>query len=223
MKKISASLLNADNACLGQEALSVLEFGADSLHIDIMDNHYVKNLSFGPSLCSSLRKYGIEAEMDVHLMTQSVDDLVVKFADAGANSICFHAEASVDVLQTIALIKSHGMKAGLALNPQQDFQQIENFITHLDLILVMSVVPGAGGQKFIPNILTKISYIKNFLIKNNYKNISIIVDGGVNEQNLAAISQAGADIFVIGSAIFSQSNRKDILCKIRGILANESK
>jgi ribulose-phosphate 3-epimerase len=221
MKKylLAPSLLSADFARLGQEAEAVLAAGADMLHFDVMDNHYVPNLTVGPLVCQALRNYGIKAPIDVHLMVEPVDRLIVDFAKAGANHITFHPEASDHVDRSLELIRSHGCKAGLALNPATTLHCLEYVFDKLDLILVMSVNPGFGGQKFIPTVLDKIKQIRQMINASDNK-IMLAVDGGVNAENIAAIASAGAEMFIAGSAIFNQPDYKIAVANMRQQLAN---
>ena len=199
--KIAPSILAADFARLGAEADAVLAAGGDFIHFDVMDNHYVPNLSIGPMVCKALRKYGISAPIDVHLMVEPVDDLIVQFADAGATYISFHPEASRHIDRSLQLIKDKGCKAGLVLNPASSIDQIKHVMDKLDMLLLMSVNPGFGGQKFIPHTLEKLRTARQ-LIDNSGFNIRLEVDGGVGVDNIRAIAEAGADTFVAGSAIF---------------------
>lgn len=199
--KIAPSILAADFARLGAEADAVLAAGGDFIHFDVMDNHYVPNLTIGPMVCKALRKYGITAPIDVHLMVEPVDDLIVQFADAGATYISFHPEASRHVDRSLQLIKDKGCKAGLVLNPASNIDQIKHVMDKLDMVLLMSVNPGFGGQKFIPHTLEKLRIARQ-LIDNSGFNIRLEVDGGVGIDNIRAIAEAGADTFVAGSAIF---------------------
>lgn len=220
MKKflIAPSLLSADFARLGSEAEAVLNAGADMLHLDVMDNHYVPNLTVGPLVCEALRKYGIKAPIDVHLMTKPVDRLIVDFANAGATNITFHPEASDHVDRSLALIRKHGCKAGLALNPATTLHCLEYVLDKIDLILVMSVNPGFGGQSFIPSALDKIQAIRK-LIDASEHDIHLAVDGGVKTDNIAQIAQAGADMFIAGSAIYGQPDYTAVINQMRQQLA----
>lgn len=213
---IAPSLLSANFAKLGEEANAVLEAGADMLHLDVMDNHYVPNLTVGPLVCASLRQYGITAPIDVHLMTDPVDKLIEDFAKAGASYITFHPEASRHVDRSLALIKQHGCKAGLALNPATSLSCLDHVLDKLDLILIMSVNPGFGGQSFIDSALTKITDLKAILA-NKYP-IRIAVDGGVKTDNIAEIASAGADTFIAGSAIYNAPNYATVIAEMRQAL-----
>lgn len=206
---IAPSLLSADFARLGEEAEDILQAGADMLHLDVMDNHYVPNLTVGPLVCAALRKYGITAPIDVHLMTRPVDQLIIEFAKAGASQITFHPESSDHVDRSIELIHSHGCKAGLAINPATSLDCLNYVIHKLDLILIMSVNPGFGGQKFIPIVLDKITQLKAILKQqkdNKNHKICLAVDGGITVDNIAEVARAGADMFIAGSAIFNTPN-----------------
>lgn len=200
--KISASILSADFARLGDEVQQVLGAGANEIHFDVMDNHYVPNLTVGPLVCAALRNYGITAPIDVHLMTQPVDNLIHDFAKAGASAITFHPEASLHIDRSLQLIHQLGCKAGLALNPATPLNYLDYLWDKLDLILVMSVNPGFAGQEFIAGTLDKIQNIKQ-LIGQHKKNINLAVDGGVNLHNIDTIAKTGADTFIMGSSIFS--------------------
>ncbi|WP_343182491.1 ribulose-phosphate 3-epimerase [Buchnera aphidicola] len=203
MKKffIAPSILSADFARLGENIQEVLDAGADMIHFDVMDNHYVPNLTFGPMVLQSLRKYKISSPIDVHLMVNSVDSLIPVFAASGADFITFHPETSSNINETLNLIKKYGCKAGLAVNPDTSIDHLKRFFNKLDLILLMSVNPGFPGQKFIPSVLNKI-YQLNQYIRNVFPNILLEVDGGININNFYDIAQAGANILVMGSAIF---------------------
>jgi ribulose-phosphate 3-epimerase len=216
--KLAPSLLSADFARLGEEAQAVLDAGADMLHLDVMDNHYVPNLTVGPLVCAALRKYGIKAPIDVHLMTNPVDRLITDFAEAGATNITFHPDASTHVDRSLALIRHHGCKAGLALNPATTLECLEYVLDKLDMILIMSVNPGFGGQSFIPSSLEKIRRARELVNKCKHP-IDIAVDGGVKADNIAEIARAGANMFIAGSAVFSQPSYQDIISKMRNELA----
>lgn len=202
---IAPSILSADFARLGAEVDAVLQAGADIIHIDVMDNHYVPNLTMGPMVCQSLRNYGVNAPMDVHLMVQPVDSLIPAFAQAGANYISFHPEASLHVDRSLQLIIDNGCKAGLALNPATPLDCLDYVMDKLDYILLMTVNPGFGGQQFMVSLLSKITAVHE-RIKNSGRDIRLEVDGGINLDNIAQIAQAGADMFVAGSAIFHSDN-----------------
>ncbi len=215
---IAPSILAADMARLGEESQAVLEAGADVIHFDVMDNHYVPNLTFGPMVCEALRKYGIKAPIDVHLMVQPVDDLIQRFADAGASMITFHPEASLHVDRSLQLIKDAGCQAGLVLNPATTPNVLEYVIDKLDMILLMSVNPGFGGQKFIPTTLEKIRQVRE-LIDASGRPIRLEVDGGITPQNIAEVAAAGADTFVAGSAIFGKTDYRAVIQDMRNALA----
>jgi ribulose-phosphate 3-epimerase len=211
---IAPSILSADFAKLGEEVESVLSAGADWVHFDVMDNHYVPNLTIGPMVCSALREYGIKAPIDVHLMVQPVDRLIDDFVEAGATYITFHPEASQHIDRSLQIIKSGGCKSGLVLNPASSINLIEDCLESLDMILLMSVNPGFGGQKFIPSVLNKLRKLRKIIDDNNL-DIRLEIDGGVKLENISEISEAGADTFVAGSAIFSQNNYEKVISEMR--------
>ena len=215
---IAPSILSADFARLGQEVDAVLAAGADVIHFDVMDNHYVPNLTIGPMVCKALRNYGITAPIDVHLMVQPVDNLIGDFAKAGASIISFHPEASNHVDRSLQLIRDLGCKSGLVLNPATPTACLEHVLDKLDLILLMSVNPGFGGQQFIPATLSKLGKVRE-LIKASGHNIRLEVDGGVGVSNIRAIAQAGADMFVAGSAIFGSKDYAATVAAMRKELA----
>ena len=211
---IAPSILSADFAKLGEEVESVLSAGADWVHFDVMDNHYVPNLTIGPMVCSALMEYGIKAPIDVHLMVQPVDRLIDDFVEAGATYITFHPEASQHIDRSLQIIKSGGCKSGLVLNPASPINLIEDCLESLDMILLMSVNPGFGGQKFIPSVLNKLRKLRKIIDDNNL-DIRLEIDGGVKLENISEISEAGADTFVAGSAIFSQNNYEKVISEMR--------
>ena len=211
---IAPSLLSADFARLGEEAKAVLDAGADMLHLDVMDNHYVPNLTVGPLVCEALRKYGIKAPIDVHLMVSPVDQLIHDFAKAGASNITFHPEASHHIDRSLALIRELGCKAGLALNPATTLDFLTHIWDKIDLVLMMSVNPGFGGQVFIPSVLDKIKKARA-MIDASEKNIDLAVDGGVKKDNIAEIARAGANMFIAGSAIYNEKDYAKTISAMR--------
>ncbi len=215
---LAPSILSADFARLGQEVNTVANAGADLIHIDVMDNHYVPNLTVGPLVCEALRAYGIQTPFDVHLMVEPVDSLIPAFAKAGARYISFHPEASLHVMRTIQLIREHGCLPALALNPGTPLDVLDFTIDAIDMILLMSVNPGFGGQKFIPSILKKIQQTKQRIL-NTGREIRLEVDGGIHAGNIHQIAQAGADTFVAGSAVFGTSDSAAALGALRDALS----
>lgn len=215
---IAPSILSADFARLGEDVAQVMAAGADIVHFDVMDNHFVPNLTFGPMVCAALKKYGIQAPIDVHLMVSPVDDLIAQFADAGADYITFHPEASTHVDRSLQLIKSRGVKAGLVFNPATPLHWLEYVIDKVDMVLLMSVNPGFGGQAFIPSALDKLRAARQ-IIDRSGREIRLEVDGGVKVDNIRAIAEAGADTFVAGSAIFNAPDYQAVIAEMRRELA----
>ncbi|RCL47482.1 MAG: ribulose-phosphate 3-epimerase [Halieaceae bacterium] len=215
---IAPSILAADFARLGEDVEAVLAAGADIVHFDVMDNHYVPNLSVGPMVCSALRNYGITAPIDVHLMVKPVDALVGMFADAGASYITFHPDASTHVDRTLQLIRDAGCKSGLVFNPASSLDALQYVLDKVDMILLMSVNPGYGGQSFIPSTLDKLHEAR-LLIDQSGLDIRLEVDGGIGPANIRAAAEAGADTFVAGSAIFGKPDYADVIRNMRNELA----
>ncbi len=218
---IAPSILSADFARLGEDVEAVLNAGADWVHFDVMDNHYVPNLSFGPLVCQALRDYGIQAPIDVHLMIEPVDRIVPEFADAGASLISFHPEASKHVDRTLQLIKEQGIECGLVLNPATPLNVLDHVMDQLDLILLMSVNPGYGGQSFIPYVVDKIALLRE-MINASGKDIRLEVDGGVKVNNIGELAAAGADTFVAGSAIFNEPDYAQVINQMREEISNST-
>ena len=215
---IAPSILSANFAKLGDEVDNVIAAGADWIHFDVMDNHYVPNLTIGPLVCEALRKHGVTAPIDVHLMVKPVDRIVPDFAQAGASLISFHPEDSEHVDRTLQLIKSHGCQAGLVFNPATSLSYLDYVLDKIDLILIMSVNPGFGGQSFIPAALEKLRRARE-LIDRSGRSIRLEVDGGVKVDNIAQIAQAGADTFVAGSAIFGHQDYRSVIAAMRQAIA----
>jgi len=214
---IAPSILSADFARLGEDTRAVLDAGADWVHFDVMDNHYVPNLTIGPMVCRALRDYGITAPIDVHLMVQPVDELVPQFAEAGASLVSFHPEASAHVDRTIGLIREHGCQAGLVLNPATPVSVLDWVLDRLDLVLLMSVNPGFGGQSFIPYVLQKVREVRA-RIDASERPIRLEVDGGIKVDNIEHVAAAGADTFVAGSAIFGSDDYAKTIAAMRGAI-----
>ena len=219
---IAPSILSADFARLGDEVNAVLDAGADVVHFDVMDNHYVPNLTIGPMVCKALRKHQITAPIDVHLMVTPVDQLIQDFAEAGADYISFHPEASYHVDRSLQLIRDLGCKAGLVFNPGSSIDCLQYLLDKLDVILLMSVNPGFGGQKFIPSTLQKLQQVRRVIDDSGYP-IRLEVDGGVGVNNIAEIAAAGADMFVAGSAIFNSDDYAATITAMRAELARGGK
>ncbi len=215
---IAPSILSADFAKLGEEVDNVLASGADIVHFDVMDNHYVPNLTIGPLVCDALRSHGVTAPIDVHLMVKPVDRIIPDFAKAGASYITFHPEASEHIDRTVALIKEQGCKAGLVFNPATPLHYLEHVIDRLDMVLLMSVNPGFGGQSFIPSSLEKLRVVRKMIDDRNLST-RLEIDGGVKTDNIRDIASAGADTFVAGSAIFNTDNYKSTIETMRSELA----
>jgi ribulose-phosphate 3-epimerase len=211
---IAPSILSADFARLGADTQAVLDGGADWVHFDVMDNHFVPNLTFGPMICKALRKYGITAPIDVHLMVQPVDELIELFARAGASMITFHPEASFHVDRSISLIRDNGCKAGLVLNPTTPLSVLDWALEKLDMVLLMSVNPGFGGQSFIPYVMEKIKRVRQ-MIDASGRDIRLEIDGGVTVDNIGELAAAGVDTFVSGSAIFGTADYAETIARMR--------
>ena len=215
---IAPSILAADFARLGEEVENVLAAGADCVHFDVMDNHYVPNLTIGPMVCKALRDYGVSAPIDVHLMVQPVDELIGLFAKAGATYITFHPDASIHVDRSLQLVQDAGCKCGLVFNPAASLDSLRYVIDKVDMVLLMSVNPGFGGQQFIPTTLEKIREVRE-LIDRSGRDIRLEVDGGITTNNVADVAAAGADTFVAGSAIFGRDDYPEVVGEFRQALA----
>ncbi len=215
---IAPSILAADFARLGEEVDAVIEAGADVVHFDVMDNHYVPNLTIGPMVCKALRDHGVTAPIDVHLMVSPVDDLIRMFADAGADYITFHPEGSNHIDRSLQLVRDLGCKAGLVINPGTGLDVAKWVMDKIDMLLLMSVNPGFGGQKFIPSTIDKLKQARAMIDSSGYE-IRLEIDGGVGVANIAEIAAAGADTFVAGSAIFSQPDYAEVIGQLRAELA----
>ena len=213
-KIIAPSILSADFANLGEEVTTVVNGGANWIHFDVMDNHFVPNLTIGPMVCKALRDYGVEVPIDVHLMVQPVDRLIKEFAEAGATYISFHPEASDDVSASIESIRSFGCKPALVLNPDVNLDRLEGYLQNLDMVLLMSVFPGFAGQEFIPAVIEKIRELR-YMIDALDLDVRLEIDGGIKLENISEVSLAGADTFVAGSAIFGEKSYKEVISKMQ--------
>ena len=213
-KIIAPSILSADFANLGEEVTTVVNGGANWIHFDVMDNHFVPNLTIGPMVCKALRDYGVEVPIDVHLMVQPVDRLIKEFAEAGATYISFHPEASDDVSASIESIRSFGCKPALVLNPDVNLDRLEGYLQNLDMVLLMSVFPGFAGQEFIPAVIEKIKELRQ-MIDGLDLDVRLEIDGGIKLENISEVSLAGADTFVAGSAIFGEKSYKEVISKMQ--------
>ena len=218
-RMIAPSILSADFARLGEEVQAVLDAGADLIHFDVMDNHYVPVLTFGPKICSDVRKFGIDAPIDVHLMVKPVDGLIRAFADAGATWVTFHPEASEHIDRSLQLVRSSGCKSGLVFNPMTPLTYLDHAMDKIDMILIMSVNPGFGGQSFIPSALDKLKEARR-RIDESGRDIRLEIDGGVKVDNIRSIADAGADTFVAGSAIFDSPDYSAAIAAMRSALAS---
>lgn len=218
---IAPSILSADFARLGDDVKAVLDAGADIVHFDVMDNHFVPNLTIGPLICEALRSYGIQAPIDVHLMVEPVDRIIPDFANAGANYITFHPEASRHIDRTLGLIHEHGCQAGLVFNPATPLDWLDHVIDKVDMVLLMSVNPGFGGQKFIPSALDKLRAARK-IITNSGRDIRLEIDGGVKVDNIREIAAAGADTFVAGSAIFGSNDYAKTIASMKAEIERAS-